>query len=496
MAVLTTELAATGIEGLDQILRGGLTRGGFHLLAGAPGAGKTTLALQFLFAGQRQYGEKCLHLSFSESREETERSARAHGWDLQTIEMRELASKMIDNGADSSSVFHPIEVDLPYAMSEICRAVDEVKPDRLVIDSLTELRHVAESQRHFRRSLLRLKNMLEARRIAWIAIDEISESFTAAETLAHGVIRLERRTPAYGPARRRLQVSKLRGVQFLDGYHDFVIVPGGLKVFPAIRSRTIDKPAATGTLNSGIKELDDLMGGGVHRGTTLMLMGPSGAGKSTLALQFSMGTTLRGERAAVFSFDEDITTVRQRARSLNIALDEHIDKGLITFDVIDAAQVSPGEFADRVRNAVENGVSVITIDSLNGYLLAMPEESALVPHLHDMSMFCSRAGVTTILVLTLTGLLEAERPMAQELSYLADAIISLRYFEAMGCVRTAIAAVKHRTGRHERAIREFAIGDRGIRIGNPLSEFENVLSGSPRYIGATSRLLSTPDAGT
>jgi circadian clock protein KaiC len=493
MSYMKSEVAPTGIEGLDRIMKGGLVRGGFYLVHGQPGTGKTTLALQFLFHGQKQ-GEKSLHLSFSESRTETERATRVHGWDLDVIEMRELATRMIDEKSDQPSIFHPTEVDLPYAMGEIYRAIDEVKPDRLVIDSLTELRHVAESPRHFRRALLRLKDFLEARGIAWIAIDEIPESFTAAETLAHGVIILERRTPAYGPNRRRLQVAKLRAVEYLEGYHDCVIVSGGLKVFPAIRSKSGSRRIGESRVMSGIKELDQMMGAGIPCGTTLMITGPSGAGKSTLSLQFAMGEASRHRRAAIFSFDEDSSTIRERARSVNIPLETQLENGNIRLEVMDPATLSPGEFADRLRKEVEGGVSVIIIDSLNGYLLAMPEESALVPHLHDMLMFCGRAGVTMIVVLTLAGLLDAERPMTQELSYLADSIVSLRYFEAAGAVRTAIAAVKHRTGAHDRVIREFALDSEGIRIGSPLTEFENVLTGSPRYIGASSELLRKRDS--
>ena len=489
MSTNAMERASTGVAGLDIISNSGVVVGTLNLIQGQPGTGKTTLSLQFLLAGAGN-GERVLYIPFSESRREIELVATAHGWPLDRIAIRELGPHVFSHGdeASSPSIFHPADVELPHAIAAIETAVREVKPSRLVLDSLTELRNLAESKRHFRRALLRLKAFLEEHQVTSLLIDDLPDH-SEAESIAHGVIRLERRTPAYGPVRRQLEIVKLRGVAFHDGHHDFVIARGGLEVFPRIRPKIGERRIAPKEIESGVAGLDRICSGGLDRATTIMVMGPSGAGKSTVVLQYALAAAAREESSAIFAFDEDIATIRERARSLDLPLESILERGRVRIHGSDAAELSPGEFSARVRAEVDAGASIVVLDSLNGYLLAMPEERSLVPHMHDLLSFLGRRGVTTFVVLTLAGLLEPERPTSQELSYLADTILLLRYFEATGAVRTSISVVKHRTADHERLIREFDIGRGGIRIGEPIVEFENVLAGTPRYRGGGGELL-------
>ena len=459
----------TGIPGLDNILGGGLVKGALHLISGEPGTGKTTLALQFLLEGAAG-GGKSLLVTFSESKRELELIARAHGISLDKVSIREISRDLLDIHHTGESIFDPADLELPQTIQYITDAVRGVSADRLVIDSLTELRNVSGAPRELRRALLRLKVFLEEQGVTTLFTDTgVGGDITETESLAHGVVRLQRRTPAYGPMRRNIEIVKLRGVNFHAGLHDMVIKPGGLEVFPRIRPKDKVRKVGDGRITSGVGDFDRMLDGGLDRGTTSFILGPSGVGKSTLLIQCAIAAAERGERAALFSFDEDIESMRLRTGRLGLPLGRHLDSGLIAVNVIDAAEISPGAFAELVRaEAEERGTTLIGIDSINGYLLAMPEERSLIPHLHDLFMLLGRQGVTTLCVFALIEGVDHNHP-GFDLSYLADTTIRLRYYCEEGITRTAVAIAKNRTGSHDRAIREFMLGPRGVEVGGVVS---------------------------
>jgi len=492
----TLARAPSDIAGLDDILRGGFPRNYVHLLSGLPGTGKTTLALQFLRAGAAR-GERCLYVTLSETRSEVEAAARTHGWDLAGVEIAELAPSERKLSADSQlTVFNPSELEIGETTEALIAAADRAQPQRLVIDSLSELRLVAQNALRYRRQILALKQRFSERGCTVLLLDDYSGGIDGdhLQTIAHGVVLLEQLANQFGAERRRVRVGKMRGVPFRGGYHDFAIRTGGLEVFPRLVPAEHPPDFAEHDLPSGNAKLDGLLGGGLPAGTSTLLLGPAGTGKSTIASQFASAAAARGERAAIFVFDENVGTFRSRSRKLGIAIDEPLQRGLITVQQIDPAELSSGEFVALVRSAVDgrddNGkpAKVVIIDSLNGYLNAMPEEKFLTAQLHELFAYLGQKGVATILTLTQSGML-GHMSSPVDTTYLADNVLLFRYFEAAGWVRRAISVVKKRNGYHERTIREIDINEHGVVIGEPLEGFHGILTGVPTYVGKTRELM-------
>jgi circadian clock protein KaiC len=485
------DMASTGCAGLDDILAGGLDPERVYLIEGRPGTGKTTLALQFLLAGVRQ-GEPCLYVTLSESEHELQTVAARHGWTLQGVDIFELVPPEVSLGPDQElTLFHPSETELSETTKHILDRVVAINPKRVVFDSLSEMRLLAQNSLRYRRQILALKNFFASRRCTCLLLDDLSsnENDLQLHSIANGVITLEQLALEYGAERRRLRVVKMRGMKYRGGYHDFTIETGGLAVYPRLVAAEHHKAFIGESTSTGSDELDLLLGGGIERGTSLLLIGGAGVGKSSIALTYAMAAADRGEAVAVFAFDEGLGTVFARAAGLGMPLQQHIDAGLVRVQQIDPAEMSPGEFAHRVRRSVEHeGVGVVVIDSLNGYMNAMPEERFLVLQMHELLSALNQMGVVTILVLAQHGLMgPMQTPL--DISYLSDAVLMLRYFEAEGRVRRAISIVKKRSGAHEDAIREFRLTAQGVRVGPPLTEFQGVLSGIPTYRGKVSPLL-------
>jgi circadian clock protein KaiC len=482
-------LARSGIAGLDAILCGGFPRDNVYLIEGTPGAGKTTLALQFLLEGA-QRGERGLYVTLSETERELRAVAASHGWSLDTISLLELVPLEADIQRQQS-IIHPAEVDLDETVGLIEQKVEELRPDRLVIDALTELQLLAQERLTYRRQMLALKQFFARRETTVLALDDLTDTQRGLQlhSIVHGVLTLEQRRMEYGVVRRRLSVTKLRGVDFRSGYHDYVIRTGGLAVFESLVAAHHGRAYAANVVSSEMSEIDDLLGGGMRRGTSTLLIGPSGVGKSSLAMRYAIAAARRGERAAVFAFEESYRTATERARGLGMDLDAAVKARLLQWEQVSPAALSPGDFVDRVKQHVENGdgARLVVIDSLNSYMGAMPGEEALLLHLHELLAYLGNQGVTSILVMAQHGLVgTTETPL--DVSFLADTIILLRYFEANGEIRKAVSVMKNRSGRHETTIREYRLGDGGISVGEPIREFEGVLSGVPRYVGARSAL--------
>ena len=476
--------AATGVEGLDDILRGGFTPNRLFLLEGVPGSGKTTLALQFLREGVRR-GEQVIYVTLSETDEEIREVSDSHGWSMDGITIRELVPSENSLRPDEQyTMFHPSEVELSETTKTIMADVERIKPARIVFDSLSELRLLAGNPLRFRRQILALRQFFGGRHCTVLLLDDLTgaDRDLQVQSIAHGVVRLEQVNPEYGAERRRLIVLKYRGVQCRGGYHDYVIRRGGLEVFPRIVASEHRSPLIAEKLSSGIAELDALLGGGIERGTSTLIVGAPGCGKSSLAAQFAVSVAERGQNAVVFSFDESINTLLTRAAGLGIDLRKHLNAGRVKIEQVDPAELSPGEFAHAIRRAVERpGTSVVVIDSLNGYLNAMPGERFLSIQLHELLTYLGHAGVATILIGAHHGLIGGPMITPVDASYLADAVILLRYFEAKGEVRQAISVVKKRGGAHERTIREFRLETGRISVGQPLSDFRGVLTGVPIF---------------
>lgn len=465
-----SDLISTGIAGLDTILRGGIPAQHAYLVKGTPGTGKTSLALQFLSCGVRA-DEPTVYVSFSESMTELQHVADSHGWPLDEMEVCELAADISRHAISGTSIFHGAEVDVPDVITKILDVVDEVQPTRLALDSLTALRNLAESQRHYRQALFQLKVALEEAGVTTIFVGEKSKTAkTEAESLVHGVFDLQMETPEYGPVHRRIEVSKLRGRSYETGYHDFSIVSGGLEVFPRIRPKTFRRETGSGEpIKSGIEALDRMLGGGLDRGTTSLILGPSGTGKTSIVIHYAIAAAERGERALVYAFTEDVATIKRRAENMQVPLASHLRSGRIRIRALDSAEVSPGEFAHLVRESIqEEDLAFVAVDSLNGYLHAMPNQRALVPHLHDLLTFLGNHGIVMMLVMTLSGLFSASPDRVANLSYLADTILYLRYFEQGAAIRKTITAVKHRTRDHEALVRELTTGRGGVQVGESL----------------------------
>jgi len=477
------ERVPTGVPGLDTVVSGGLIGGSLYLVKGSPGTGKTTLGLQFLLEGVKR-GESCLYLGLSETRGQLGSLAESFGWDLAGVEIHDMRRRgESDAGRSAYTVFSPSEVELEEISREILQEVDRVKPARLVLDSLSEIRLLAEDPYRYRRELLVLSDQISGRGCTGLVLDvddQGSQAFVA-ETIVSGVIELAQLSPEYGGDRRRIRVRKFRSSGSVGGYHDLTIGPAGIRVFPRLIAAQHRAGHASSEVQSGIPALDALCGGGLDRGTSTVLIGPAGTGKSTVAAQFVAYSASRGEKAAIFCFDESPSKLLIRAAGLGIPLQRHVEAGNVQLIVVDPAEFSPGELAHRVRECVEGGVRVVVLDSLNGYLSAMPEERFLTAHLHELLAFLSEKGVATLMTLAQHGFFgAAESPI--NISYIADTVLLFRYFEARGQVKHAISVVKKRTGPHEKSIRELQLGPNGVRVGDPLTNFVAVLSGNPELV--------------
>jgi circadian clock protein KaiC len=491
---------SSGIKGIDEILGGGLPLSCFYLIQGDPGSGKTTLALQFLMEGLSR-GERVFYITLSETKAELQMIARSHGWSIDKIPFMEMSAiEALLKPEAQTTVFHASEVELSRVSGLLRDELHRTRPERVVFDSLSEFRLMAETPLRYRRQLLNLKQeFAQAKCTVLLLDDKMANAQIGADphilSLAHGVIEMEQLSPDYGSSRRRLRVVKMRGVKFSEGFHDYTIATGGLRVFPRLVAARHSADFRREPVSSGLKELDDLLGGGLDRGTTALVMGPAGTGKSTLALQYANRMADHGERALVFTFDEARGVMLGRAKALGLGLDAHIQSGLITAEQVDPAELSPGEFAIRIVEGVRAGCKLVVIDSLNGYLNAMPGEKYLNAQLHELSSYLNQQGVVTILVLAQHGLVSADESPV-DLSYLADTVVSLRYFEALGEVKQAIAVVKKRSGHHEKTIREFTLKTgSGIHIGSPLKEFQGVLTGAPTFRGTADSIMKASDAG-
>jgi len=479
-----------GIAGLDEILCGGLTPDRVYLVEGVPGAGKTTLALQFLLEGARR-GERVLYVTLSETEAELHGIASSHDWSLAGIDIRELApSEASLQPDDQYTMFHPSEVELSETTKAILSDVDRLKPRRVVFDSLSEMRLLAGNPLRYRRQLLALKQFFVGRGCTVVLLDDMTNNNhdLQVQSVVHGVIRLEQLNPEYGGERRRLIVLKYRGVAMRGGYHDYIIDKGGLVVFPRLVAREHDPDVASGWLASGVPEIDSLLGGGLERGSSTLVIGAAGTGKSTLASQFAVEAAKRGQHAAMFIFDESLAMLQRRAEGVGIPLAKHVAQGLITVKQIDPAELSPGEFAHSIMEAVEqHHADMVVIDSLNGYMAAMPEERFLIAQLHELLAYLGQAGVATILIAAQQGLIGSNMQSPVDASYLADSVVLMRYFEARGEVRQAVSVMKKRGGPHERTIREFRFAPDGLQVGEPLREFRGVLTGVPSIEATTTR---------
>lgn len=478
-------LLRTGVPGLDEVLEGGLVPNRLYLIEGDPGAGKTTLALQFLLAGVR-LGEPCLFVTLSENEEELRASAQSHGWTLDGLHLLDIVVSEEALQAEARyTMYHPSEVELAETTKAVLAEAERIQPARLVFDSLSELRLLAEDPLCYRRQILAFKQHFSRRQCTVLFIDDQAGEARDMHlhSLAHGVISLERETPEYGTMRRRLQVGKLRGRAFREGYHDYLIRHGGIEVFPRLIAAEHRTTYARQTIPSGLASLDTLLGGGLTQGTSALLLGAAGTGKSSLATQYVWTAAARGEHASLFLFDEAVATCVERSSGLGLDLAPLIEAGRLSVRQVDPAELSPGEFAHLLCRAVDqNQTRLVVIDSLNGYLNAMPNERFLLLHLHEFLTYFGRQGVTTLLLMTQSGIVGNTLQVPVDASYLTDTVLLLRYFEAFGQIRQGISVIKKRTGPHERTIRELRF-EHGITIGEPLQDFQGVLTGSPQFVG-------------
>ena len=488
---------STGAAGLDEILAGGLTAGRLFLLEGSPGAGKTTLATQFLLAGA-EAGETVLYITLSETEEELRAGAASHGWTFSdNFKVFELIppESLLDQD-QQQSLLYSSDLELGETTKRIFEAFEQAKPTRVVLDSLSEIRLLAQSSLRYRRQILALKHYFAHKGATVLMLDDLTADVMdkTVHSVAHAVIRLEELSPDYGAERRRLRVLKYRGRRYRGGYHDFVIETGGIRVFPRLVSAEHRSPFTRETVSIDNERLNKLLGGGLERGASNLILGPAGTGKSLFTLTFIKAAIERGENAAMFVFDEELSLLFERAKGLGIDLQAMVDAEKLVVEQIDAAELTPGEFSERVRRCVEKyGARTVVIDSLNGFQAAMPEEQALVLHMHELLQYLNRQGATTFLTVAQHGLVgDMKTPV--DVTYLADTVILLRYFEALGRVRRAISIVKKRTGSHEDTIREYMIGSNGITLGEPLVGFQGVLRGVPTLVGETTGLLNKAEA--
>lgn len=484
--------AATGIPGLDGVLGGGFPENRLILISGHPGTGKTTLAMQFLQQGARQ-GQRGLYITLSETQDELQEIADSHGWSLEGIDIFELSALEQQLAMEAqNTLFHPADVELSQTTQLLLNQINKIKPSRLVLDSLSELRLLAQNSLRYRRQLLGFKQAFATINCTVLVLDDLTADSVdlQVESIAHGVISLKHFSPDYGSDRRKISVKKLRGSVYTGGYHDYVIQTGGMQVFPrliAMESRGAD---LIQTVESDVPELDKLLGGGLDEGTSTLFMGPSGVGKSTLALQYAVSAANRGKKTICFTFDETTAIIRKRLSGLKIPFDQHLNDGTIQLRQVDPGELAPGEFGNQIRQSVEqDGVRVVIIDSLNGYLNAMPDDRFLILQMHELLSYLNQKGVLTLLAFTQHGMLgQMKSPI--DVTYLSDTVILFRFFETGGEIKRAISVIKKRSGMHESFIREFQL-DQGVHVGKALTEFHGVLTGTPQFVGDSQQMLKS-----
>ena len=487
--------AKTGVAGLDDIL-GGLTRGHVFLLEGEPGTGKTTIALQFLLEGAKQ-GETSLYITLSETENELRQGAASHGWtlgpDINIFEL--IPPESLLDPKQQQSLLYSSDLELGETTRQIFDAVERTRPSRVVLDSLSEIRLLAQSSLRYRRQILAIKHYFARYGATVLLLDDLTAEAAdkTVHSLAHGVIRLEELAPAYGAERRRIRVHKYRGQRYRGGYHDFTITTGGVNVFPRLIASEHRTKFVRKQLSTNISEFDALLGGGIDTGSSTLVFGPAGTGKSLIVMTFVMAAVARGEKAALFIFDEELGLLFDRMKGLGLDLGAEYKKGNILLEQVDAAELSPGEFAHKVVKTVDTDrIKTVVIDSMNGYQAAMPEENSLILHLHELLQYLNRQGAATFMTVAQHGLVgDMQAPI--DVTYLADTVILLRYFEAMGKVRRAISIIKKRSGMHETTIREFRISNRGLSMGEPLERFHGILRGVPSYAGTPATLIEGKD---
>jgi circadian clock protein KaiC len=480
-------VVSTGIAGLDDILGGGYTPHCIYLVEGNPGSGKTTLGLQFLFDGVRK-GEKVLYVTLSETRNELEMVAESHEWSLKQINIVELIPSEDNLKAESQyKMFHPSEVELGETTKKVLDEVQRISPTRIVFDSLSEMRLLAQNPLRYRRQILALKQFFTGRNCTVLLLDDKTAEITdlQLQSIAHGVVTLEQLAPDYGAERRRLRVTKMRGIHFRGGFHDFVIRRGGIEIFPRLIASEHATEFEYEDIKSGVPQLDQLLGGGLSKGTSTFIIGPAGSGKSTIAAQYAVAAAASGDAALFLTFDEGTDTLRKRMLGLGLDLETHLQSGRIKVRQVAPSEVSPGEFAQIIRKAIDNDhVKLLVIDSLNGYLNCMSEEKYVTIQLHELLSYLAQKGVTTLMVVAQIGVVGTSMPSPVDASYLADTVVLLRYYEAQGSIRKAISVVKKRTGYHENMIRDLHVSNKGIHVGEPLTRFQGILTGVPVYTGA------------
>ncbi len=489
-----SNIASTGIVGLDGTICGGLPRNRTYLVEGEPGVGKTTLALQFLMAGVKSK-EDVLLISLAESPDELAAVAESHGWDLSGIHILSLAPSEFGQ-EEQYTIMQPSEMELSDTVEKISKEVTRLRPRRVVVDSLSEIRLLAQNPLRYRRQILALKNLFTREKCTALLLDDLSSSSSdlTINSLVYGVIELRKFSPLFGKGHRSIQTVKLRGVNFQAGFHDFNILPGGLEVYPRLVAANFNKEFKRERCSSGSEELDVLLGGGLDRGTATLIMGPAGCGKSSLAALYAIKAAERGEKVVFFTFDEGLGTLLERTANLKMDLNPYIQKGLLRLRQVDPAEMTPGEFMWNVKKEVESfEARTVVIDSLTGYLDAMPDAQFLAIQMHEMLTYLNQLGIVSILTMAQHGHIVTSMHNSVDISYLADTVILLRFFETRGEIKKAISVVKKRSGKHETTIREYKLGPDRITVGRPLREFHGILTGVPTFSGDTGNILQSPD---
>ena len=486
-AAALDERVSTGIAGLDALLQGGLPARRLHLVEGDPGTGKTTLALQFLLKGHA-LGERVLYVTLSETARELRAVAASHGWGLEGVELFELTPAV--SPAEQYTLYHPAEIELTEMVKRVLEVTERLSPVRVVLDSLSEMRLLARDPLRYRRQILAIKEYFAGRDCTVLILDDLtsSENDLQLQSIAHSVIRLEQMAFEYGRSRRRLRVVKVRGVQGTEGYHDFRIRRGGIAVYPQLVPAA-NRVFSEELIRSGVPEVDALLGGGLTPGTCTLFIGPAGVGKSSFASQY-IGANADTVSSAIYLFDERRSTLLHRADQLGMGLTAHTRRGRLSIEQIEPGDLSPGEFAHRVCERVDQGgARMVMIDSLNGYLHAIPTGHSPLVRMHELLAYLNERGVATLLVAAQHGIMGSSVTAPVDVSYLADAVVLFRFFEAAGEVRKAISVVKKRTGAHETAIRELVIGPDRVRVGEPLKAFHGIMTGVPHYRGGAGPLM-------